>query len=291
MRVLVVGATGYLGTKVVARLVQKKVNLICTVRESSNTSELIKYLPQVELCKSKLECISHKMREYYGKIDSVLYMACSYYKAGYEMQVIESNLTFALDILELSKKHQIQNYVYIGTSLPKEVNLYALTKHHFVEYGKFYCNNYDINFCNVLLESYYGSDEPKNRFIPNSIKKLVENNELLLTSGTQKRDYIYIDDAVEGIALILESKKDGYQEFELGSGEAPTIREILEYLRKLLGSNSKLNFGAIPSRTFEPDCCADITKIKQLGFLPRYSWKQGMMNMVKEYGKERGGKK
>ena len=47
-------------------------------------------------------------------------------------------------------------------------------------------------------------------------------------------------------------------------------------------SESKICFGAVPMRNGEPDCVADTTKLKEIGYVCKYSWKEGIDKMIKE---------
>ena len=138
------------------------------------------------------------------------------------------------------------------------------------------------NFYNIILENFYGKDEPKDRFLHRCISMMKNNEPLNLTSGTQHRDFIHIDDVLQGILLIFNKRYelDKYMDIPLGSGQAPSIKEVICYLKEQLHSLSDLNFGAIPSREFENDCIADISILNKLGFKLKYHWKDGIKQMM-----------
>jgi CDP-paratose synthetase len=133
-----------------------------------------------------------------------------------------------------------------------------------------------------LLESFYGIDEPKNRFITRSILRLKSNHDLLLTEGTQKRDYIFVDDVVE-IMYFLSAcaiAKD-VCDIPIGTGIAPAIKEIIFFLCHATGSKSNLKFGAIELREHEPSTVADLSVIRRLGYLkPLMCWQDGMKKLI-----------
>ena len=66
---------------------------------------------------------------------------------------------------------------------------------------------------------------------------------------------------------------------------APTVREILQFLKDECESDSRIEFGKIKLRESEPDCVADMTMLSSIGFSPEYSWKEGLKRMVKEIKK------
>lgn len=280
MKILITGGTGYLGRRLIWRLLKEKHEIICIHRKSSDLSIFNGITSGLYF----LESDANSIRNYVtapGKLpDFVINAACSYETGGSEETVVESNLLFPLMVLRTLFQAGCKNFLSIGTALPKELNLYALTKHQFDEYGASYAERFSIRFTSVLLENYYGPEEPANRFLPSTIEKLKQNEEILFTSGTQKRDFIHIEDVLTGILLLIGQLLSGYEEIPLGSGTAPAIRELLLYLKELTHSSSVLRFGALPDRKHELSSAADLTRIHSLGFTPKYSWKEGLKTIL-----------
>lgn len=280
MEILLTGATGYLGTRLAKELIAKGHTVSCICRRTSDLT-ILKSLPEASVKFIYNDEQSIKTYLNTGQLpECVILSACSYEKGAPDEIIVESNLNFPLLVLRLCIYAGIKKYINIGTSLPESLNLYALTKKQFSDYGKYYSERMPIEFTTLLLENYYGPNEPDNRFIPNCIQNLQQNKALLLTTGLQKRDYVHIEDVLSGILIILEQSLPLYQEFPLGSGEAPSIRELIEYLKNITKSDSTLFFGAVPKRRHEPDSIADLTKLKKLGYQPHYSWQEGMKTLL-----------
>lgn len=123
---------------------------------------------------------------------------------------------------------------------------------------------------------FYGEDEPEGRFLSDACRKMMRGERLFLTEGTQKRDIIYIEDVYDAIILLLQKVEKGFWNVPLGSGEAVPVRLLMEYMRHATGSVSKLDFGAVPVRINEPDCVADMSLLKNMGFQLKYPWKHGI---------------
>lgn len=279
MSILIVGGTGYLGSKLISNLAKQGETLHCWIRETSNITRL-------KGLEERLNFYSGGVQNLYdyitnNKINTIVYMACVYETQHNHSDVIETNLNLPLQILDISSNFKEMKFICIGTSLPSNVNLYAMSKQKFGEFGKYYCEQYDgFSFYNILLESFYGDDEPENRFISRCINLLIRNKDIDLTSGNQHRDYIHISDVINGIMTILSFNQAGYYEFGLGSGDSPTIKEMLLYLKDITNSSSNLNFGKMESRKNEPDCCANLDELKKLGFEAKIDWETGFKNMV-----------
>ena len=110
-----------------------------------------------------------------------------------------------------------------------------------------------------------------------------------LTSGIQKRDFIYIDDLVLAYTLVLKNihSLEKINSLEIGSGKSISIKDFAELIKKLSKSNIQLDFNSIPLRKNEPmECIADINLITQLGWKPMYNLDHGINILIKKL--ERG---
>ena len=135
-------------------------------------------------------------------------------------------------------------------------------------------------FNSLLLEMFYGADEPKNRFLASVIQKMIRGENVDTTIGTQHRDIIAAEDILKAIDIVMESDLSGFNEIPVGTGVAPSISEIVDFIWNETGKISKINKGAIPMRPDEPDCVADTSVISSIAeWNPTY-WKDGLRNMI-----------
>ena len=238
MRFLILGGNGYLGSKIINELSKDKHRIEATKRDRSDISRVktnnIFWIP------AKAEAIKTAML--YESFDWILNMVCNYGRSNvlYD-DCIAANFQFPLEILNLAAEFRIPNYLTIGTGLPDAFNMYTMSKSMFSKFGEFYARMHNINFFCVKLEMFYGADEPADRFIPGLIMKCRENKEIKVTLGTQHRDIIAVQDVIRAIVFIIDAKLKGYNEIPLGTGEAPKIREIVEYIHYIINSESKIN--------------------------------------------------
>ncbi len=279
MRLLILGGTGYLGRKVLERLVEEGHSMLCITRRDMSCLNI----KQVEYCKLGEHLPS--LKEFRPEI--FLNMACCYLRNGKtEQDVLEANFCVPAKMLQDVIECGCKRCITIGTSLPDEFSIYSYSKHMFAELGKWYVVQKEIDFINVRLENFYGEDEPMERFLPSTINKLLKNEDILLTEGFQKRDFIYIKDVVENIlALIRKAHLRGMAEIPLGTGDAPSIREIVKYLHEISNSKSRLLFGSVPMRKNEPNTVADVNLMKEYEIEVEMTWKRGMELLVEEIKK------
>ncbi len=280
MNYLILGGNGYIGSKISRVLISEGHSVVCTKRPKSSLIRLSDLSDKVKWIPASIDGVESAMQ--YMRFDYVLNMACNYGRSTvlYD-DVIEANIEFPLKVLNAIVEHGTPKYLTIGTGLPEGLNMYSFSKKMFSEFGKFYVDKHGITFCSLHLEMFYGADEPVERFLPSIIAKMIKGEDVETTVGTQKRDIIASDDIIRAIKMVIESDISGYNEIPVGTGTAPTISEIVDYIWEETGKKSKVYKGAIPMRLNEPDCVADTSKLKKLGEWNPIPWKEGIHNMIK----------
>jgi dTDP-L-rhamnose 4-epimerase len=99
--------------------------------------------------------------------------------------------------------------------------------------------------------------------------------------GAQRRDFVHVSDVADAFATFLESEKNIWDVFNVGSGRSITVSEIARTLARVLGKNiapqvlQKHRVGDIRH------CFADVSKIRDvLGFEPQQEFEEGMAELV-----------
>lgn len=285
MNIIILGGTGYLGKKLIFELAQE--NVILCLTHNRKTIEGINKSDSVFFCEvDQLNTFLQKSEQRY---DILINVSCKYETKDTQFdEIMDANVFSPVKVLATCLEYNVNNVVTIDTGLPNCFNTYSYSKSKFAELGRWYCELYkglgkSLQFKNILLENFYGSDEPKNRFIVSTIEKLKNGDPVFLTEGSQKRDFIHIDDVVRNLRnLVLLDYCGGYVDIPLGTGENISIKELVEYLKEVTNSSSELRFGAIPKRENEPDTVADITFLVEHGMKNKYSWKTGLKKVVLE---------
>lgn len=283
MKCVVFGATGYLGSKVVHRLIDAGNTVVCVVRGSSSLARLEDIRHRLLVCEQ--DNLPQILTE--EPCDCLINLACRYPRnSKTDMDMFEANFYQPLRIFTACLQGGVRKFITIGTGLPDELNVYALSKAKLAEVLKWYASRCalqgnPVSVCNVELENFYGEDEPTDRFLPGTVAKLKRNETILLTAGTQIRDFVYVEDVLDNL-MALVSRRDlpEYLDLPLGSGEGVSIRELVTYLKEMLRSDSELCFGAVPSRINEPDSVADGETMQRYGISIRYGWKEGMKKFL-----------
>ena len=281
MNILILGGNGYLGSRIVKKFLDEGHMLTCTKRRKSDLSRLENVKDKIHFIPASVDAVDAALR--YEKPDFILNMACSYEQAGgLYKDIIESNMEFPLHVLDSAAGYGIKKYITMGTGLPSGFNMYSFSKKMLSEFGSFYAEQYHMDFYNMKLEMFYGPDEPEGRFIPDLIDAMLDGREVNVTEGTQHRDIISVDDVVNAVFLVLYSPLKGYHEIPVGTGTAPAVSEIVDFIWENTGKKSKINRGSMQKRRNEPDCVADTLLLKEMGGWNPVYWKDGIHIMINE---------
>ncbi|MDE6594308.1 MAG: NAD(P)-dependent oxidoreductase [Oscillospiraceae bacterium] len=153
------------------------------------------------------------------------------------------------------------------------------------------CKSFGIRHIWARILSVYGPYDGENSMISMVINSLLDGSSPRLTKGEQMWDYLYSDDAAKALYLMYKKGRDGAV-YPLGSGEVRPLKEYIEKIHKIFGSNIPLKFGEVPYGERQVmHLGADISEIKSdVGFVPVYDFERGIKITVKyiKQRKERG---
>jgi CDP-paratose synthetase len=286
MTILMTGATGYLGSNILRQLVKDgKHKVIVLKRSFSNTFRING--DQEKIIFYNIDEINIEKIFIDNKIDLILHCATDYGRKSINpLQIIEANLILPVKLLEFGRKHETRCFINTDTILDKRINHYSLSKKQFRDWLWSYKS--DMVCINVELEHFYGSGDDKTKFVSHIVDSMIRNvEEINLTLGEQKRNFVYIDDVVGAFMTIINkvncSRKEFY-EYQIGSDEAVSIREFVLLIKEVVGNDKTvLNFGALPYRENEVmECAVDVSKIKELGWSARQTIESGLRKMIKQ---------
>lgn len=103
-----------------------------------------------------------------------------------------------------------------------------------------------------------------------SLQALAGDPITVYEDGKQVRDFVNIQDVVAANVLVLKNKKADYQVFNIGGGKAYSVLAFAEMVKKITGSSSKIKIGGY-RRTDTRNAVSDISKLKKLGWRPRFT--------------------
>lgn len=297
--ILLTGGTGFIGSNLIPKLLNKKYNIVLLKRSGSDTSRINEYM-------NKLICHDHDKIENLdiiftkNEVRGVIHLATKYIKnhpTDKEIEEInEANINFPSKLLNLASKHNCEFFINTGTcfeykpttkkiteSSPVEpFNYYASTKIAFEDILKFYSNKKKMKALTLKLFYPYG-EKDNDKLIPYVIAALKKNKTLKLTPAGQKLNFTYIRDItnayIEAVDYIATSNFKKYEAFNIGTERTYSVRDVVKLLAKISNKTTNIQFGAIPypeNEIMYMNCDSGKAK-KYLGWEPMTTIEDGLL--------------
>jgi len=293
--VLLTGATGFLGSHLLPRLINENYDVIILKRSFDSVCKIKKLLSRFR--SYDLDAIDIEDVFKGNRIDVIVHIATDYGKDIFDGQnrvirLINANIEFPARLLELASRYKIRYFINTHTASHSKYLFYSATKNAFLEIAYFYSANYDFKFVNMIIEYIYGENDDDIKFIPSVINKILNGEKIEASGGEQERDFIYVGDVVNAYMLLLSQMdkiKESHTEFNVGTGNVMSFKSFVEKIEEAIGSKALISWGVVPYRKNELFYSkADISRInKILGWHPEISLDQGLLNTVHWYRNHR----
>ncbi|HEY8270391.1 MAG TPA: NAD(P)-dependent oxidoreductase [Pseudobdellovibrionaceae bacterium] len=282
-KILMTGATGYLGSNLLKNLVPD-YDVVILKRQKSNTIRINSILDKVTSVNMEETNFPELFKD--QNFSGVIHCATNYGRDENDLDdTIEANLILPLHLLKNAFENKVEFFINTDTILDKRINYYSLSKSQFKDWFLFFSNK--IKSINIELEHFYGKGDDPSKFVSKIIKDLVlnEKKDLELTLGEQKRSFIYIDDVVNAFRTILENIAQlpaEYSSFQVGSKKQISIRDFVILTKELChNTQTHLKFGALPYRKNEAmSVSLDISKLESLGWSEKSSLHEGLRETI-----------
>ena len=214
-------------------------------------------------------------------------------------ECIQNNIQGTLNIIHSLKDIKLRSFIHIGSykeyslnSIPfKEddslspLSSYAISKASAEMFCMSYHKLHGYPITCVRFPTLYGPMQPSQNLIPYLIQSALSQAEIKLTKGEQKRELLYISDAVRALEIIALTEKANGEILNIGTSIEHSIKEIVEMVLKLTDSKTKPLFGAVQYRENEIwRMKGSIKKAKKLlGWKPGVSIEKGLKHTIEFY--------
>lgn len=288
-RVLVTGASGFLGARLCERLtaagaVVAAVSRTARSERSGGPRWLTGDLSNADHASRLVEASSP---------DYVFHLASHVYGArdlALVAPTFRDNLTTTVNLLTALAERSCRRVVLAGSleepdpgeAFAVPSSPYAASKFAASAYGRFFHALYGTPVAIARIFMVYGPGQKDlDKLVPYVALSLLRGESPGLSGGTREVDWIYVDDVVEGLAaMALADASDG-RTVDLGSGELTTVREVAETLAGIVGGPAEPTFGALADRAMEQVRVADVEATRErIGWSPGVSLREGLSRTV-----------
>jgi nucleoside-diphosphate-sugar epimerase len=294
-KILITGATGFIGRNLIERLKRNGGVEIIAVdrnwRSSDTDNSIFDGVEKVELNASDFCHLTERIK--HRDIDTFFHLAWSGVngtdKKDYRIQL--SNSMAACEAVESAAEMGCNRFVFVGSADEYEFDempdarfhpyshskIYGISKYAAEVIGKIMASKSEIEFVSALLTLTYGCGNRTN-VLPNMIiRNTLANKPISLIKGDNYFDMIYIDEAVKGIITVAEQGIDK-ESYYIGHADLKTFKNTVLDICRALGSSIELRFGEYP----DVDDALDYSKIdrtklyRDTGYVCDYPLEKGI---------------
>ncbi len=297
-KVLVTGATGYIGSMLVRRLIAEGREVHIILRPTSS-------LDGVSDLEDRLIVHVHDGTTQ-GLIDlvkvaspAVVFHLASLFLAQHAAEDVErlvtSNLLFSTQLAEAMMSNKVSRLINTGTSWQhyqgkayNPVCLYAATKQAFEDVLEYYVQAQGLRVITLKLFDTYGPFDPRPKLFALLERSSKSSAPLDMSKGEQQIDMVFIDDVVEAYMLAGERLSQGvvqsHERFAVSSGQGISLREFVAVYEAVRGGKLPIRWGERPYRAREVmTLWRDFETLP--GWSPKVGLREGIALVAKSYSK------
>lgn len=301
-KALVTGANGFVGSAVVKKLLDAGVEVIALDREGCNFNipKEARFVPH------ELNASEKIIEDIPDRDIDVFYHFAWVGSAGekrFDTELQLQNAQWTVDCLRIAKEMGCKRFVCAGSIMEYETFTAAFAQGNKPGMGYIYgggkliahtmcmsvAANIGIDLVWAQITNAYGVGEMSARMVNTTIRKILADEPLQFTAGTQNYDFVYIDDVARAFYLIGKNGKP-FKHYLIGSSTAKPLKEFLLEMKAEIASDKNFVFGDVPftgiNLSLEDFDCSETEK--DTGFRAEVSFAEGTrktMEWIKELEK------
>jgi nucleoside-diphosphate-sugar epimerase len=274
MRILVTGATGFIGSHVARELLKRGHEVLATLRPTSDRKRIRDFESRIRIWDGDMDHVP-------AEPDVAIHLAW-YAVPGKYLSAPENR-----DCLEASRRLLGKlrgRAVFAGTCFEHDLQLGVLREDSPTKPGTLYAECKDAlrrevearpDSAWVRFFYQYGPWEDERRLMPAVMLGQLRGQPSKVSTGEQRYDYLHVEDVASAVCAVAESRLTGC--VNIGSGAAPSVKEIVTEITALGGRPDLIQWGAYPAKPGEPKLIqCDNAKLRSTGWTPRWSLASGL---------------
>lgn len=264
MKVLITGATGFVGQNFIPALIKKspQISIMTVSRSVEKAQQLFPDSHCQHISTGQLKQIV----EY--NPDVIFHLATLSTSRNDEdiiSSMIDANITFGVNLLHyLSLCKNIKLFVNIGTfaqyrlgtQTVSDAYLYSASKTAFRQFVNYYSHLYNFKYVHLVPYTIYGGKSESKKLIDYIIESVHSEKAVDMTKGEQVLDFVHVDDVVSFFIFLIENISlfrfiNNGEEFHIGTGIGTRVRDLASLVEKTFNAKCNINWGGRPYREMD----------------------------------------
>jgi UDP-glucose 4-epimerase len=301
---LVTGATGFIGSALVQRLLAEGVQVTCVIRARNRASSALAALAGARVIETPTFHVGELKTQLADVRAETVFNLASYGVQQQDRdtgQLLEGNVALLCNLLEATAEWPLRRFlhagscseygrpVHEGTAISEQqplrpISLYGAAKAAAFKIGNALALRLNVPFGAPRLFGVFGAQEAPQRLAPYLIDRLKRDQPVDLTPGEQVRDFLFEDDVTD--AFLAAAEADAlpfYEAYNVCSGQGMCVREFGEAVADALGKPRELlHWGERAYRTDEPMWLVGDNRrfAEGAAWSPRVSVSEGIRRMI-----------
>ncbi len=278
-KVLVTGATGFIGTHLITRLVAEAYEVFAPNSQSGDIA-------------------SNSTWSAFPSAEIVIHLAAKTFVPDSWVDptlFLETNLNGTVCALNYCRERRarlifISSYLYgvpEKLPIPESANLhannpYALSKKMAEEVCRFYSDYYGVGVTILRPFNIYGPGQSTKFLIPSVVEQVMADTELRVKDLEPRRDYLFIDDLIEAFLRVIQ-RPQRFEIFNIASGTSHSVGEVINLIQKIAQKQLPVHSDGERRQQEVMDTRADISRAREiLDWYPRWSLNAGCARIIQD---------
>lgn len=302
MKVLLTGATGFIGSHIADSLLNRDYEVIILKRRKSSLTNCKTFIDRVsvvnvddsnwifDVCEIRPNVIIHTA---WNGVTSET-------RDDWESQL--SNILFTNELLYIAERCKAEKFIALGSQAEygsysgimteenpvNPINKYGYLKVTISAQIRAFCKLRNINWYWLRVFSVFGERESLNWLFPNIISKMIKGGESIdLTLCEQKYAYLYVKDLAQALVSVCASQGHSGV-YNISSSRPFELRQLLSIIREKVNPHFSLNFGALPYRENQAMHIEGNSQkfLREFGRFENHSFEETIDEVINYYRKE-----